>query len=117
MINILFTNFVLILIRSFLFLVCITFSKKTINWREKFTPFECGFNFFSYSRLPFSLQFFLIAIIFIIFDVEIALILPLIFSFSISRILKWNITISAFMIILILGVLIEWKETSFEWKL
>nr|YP_009927484.1 NADH dehydrogenase subunit 3 [Pseudodendrothrips mori]QFO91094.1 NADH dehydrogenase subunit 3 [Pseudodendrothrips mori] len=117
MTKIILTIFFLIFISMALFSICLIFSKKTNNWREKFIPFECGFNFFSYSRLPFSLQFFLIAIIFIIFDVEIALILPLIFSFKLSSIFKWNMTISIFLIILILGVLIEWKETSFEWKL
>uniref|UniRef100_UPI0030E2B64B NADH dehydrogenase subunit 3 n=1 Tax=Ernothrips longitudinalis TaxID=3045428 RepID=UPI0030E2B64B len=99
-----------------LMMISLLISKKSNKLREKLIPFECGFNFFNFARMPFSMQFFLIAIIFIIFDVEIILIVPLIPSMFKTNIFKWTTTSMAFLVILILGILIEWKEKTFEWK-
>nr|YP_010397466.1 NADH dehydrogenase subunit 3 [Sinomantis denticulata]ASY98133.1 NADH dehydrogenase subunit 3 [Sinomantis denticulata]UQJ77599.1 NADH dehydrogenase subunit 3 [Sinomantis denticulata] len=90
-------------------------SKKNIEDREKSSPFECGFDPISSSRLPFSLRFFLIAIIFLIFDVEIALILPMtIIPFN-SNIIIWSTTSILFLIILTVGLYHEWNQGSLEW--
>nr|YP_010963426.1 NADH dehydrogenase subunit 3 [Lefroyothrips lefroyi]WNL54541.1 NADH dehydrogenase subunit 3 [Lefroyothrips lefroyi] len=105
-----------LLVSHFLVGLTTTLSKKSNNMKEKAIPFECGFNFFNFSRMPFSMRFFLIAIIFIIFDVEIVLILPLIKTVYKANISMWSLTSISFMIILILGILVEWKEKSFEWK-
>nr|ASY98046.1 NADH dehydrogenase subunit 3 [Idolomorpha lateralis] len=92
-------------------------SKKNIEDREKNSPFECGFDPISSSRLPFSLRFFLIAIIFLIFDVEIALILPMtIIPFN-SNITMWTMTSIMFLIILTIGLYHEWNQGSLEWAL
>ena len=105
------------LLRTFLILITIVISKKSLNWREKFTAFECGYDFFTFSRIPFSINFFLIAIIFIIFDVEVALIVPFIPTIYKRIIYLWTISSFTFFLILIIGILLEWKERTFEWKL
>lgn len=89
--------------------------KKKISDREKLSPFECGFNPINSSRLPFSIRFFLIAIIFLIFDVEIALILPIIITLKSSNLLIWTYTNFIFILILIIGLFHEWNQGSLNW--
>nr|YP_010310367.1 NADH dehydrogenase subunit 3 [Daclera levana]UMY75902.1 NADH dehydrogenase subunit 3 [Daclera levana] len=98
-----------------LMIVCTIISKNTILDREKMSPFECGFDPKSSARTPFSLQFFLIAILFLIFDIEIAIILPMIITMKTSNIMMWIITISIFIMILILGLYYEWKNGMLDW--
>nr|UFZ12871.1 NADH dehydrogenase subunit 3 [Corydalus sp. 1 YLJ-2021a] len=90
-------------------------SKKSFVDREKASPFECGFDPISSSRLPFSLRFFLIAVIFLIFDVEIALLFPLILILNYSNILMWTITSSIFILILLIGLYHEWNQGALNW--
>nr|ASY98656.1 NADH dehydrogenase subunit 3 [Otomantis sp. JZ-2017]WRO45279.1 NADH dehydrogenase subunit 3 [Otomantis scutigera] len=108
--------FTIILMISFIIMMLTNLlSKKNIENREKNSPFECGFDPMSSSRLPFSLRFFLIAIIFLIFDVEIALILPMtIIPFN-SNMMIWTITSIMFILILMLGLYHEWNQGSLEW--
>nr|YP_009243286.1 NADH dehydrogenase subunit 3 [Gasterophilus intestinalis]AMR35666.1 NADH dehydrogenase subunit 3 [Gasterophilus intestinalis]AMR35678.1 NADH dehydrogenase subunit 3 [Gasterophilus intestinalis]QCG71527.1 NADH dehydrogenase subunit 3 [Gasterophilus intestinalis] len=90
-------------------------SKKSVVDREKMSPFECGFDPKSSSRLPFSLRFFLITIIFLIFDVEIALILPIILIINFSNLFIWTTTSIFFMAILLLGLYHEWNQGMLNW--
>nr|QWL15072.1 NADH dehydrogenase subunit 3 [Epuraea sp.] len=92
-------------------------SKKTFYDREKSSPFECGFDPKNSARLPFSLHFYLIAIIFLIFDVEITLLLPMIISLKLSNILYFSITGSLFIIILLMGLFHEWNQGSLNWTI
>nr|QIT06485.1 NADH dehydrogenase subunit 3 [Lipothrix lubbocki] len=85
-------------------------------YREKQTSFECGFDPKSSPRLPFSMQFFLIAMLFLIFDVEISLISPLPILFSFISQLNWIFINSIFIIILMIGVAHEWNEGSLSWS-
>nr|APX40388.1 NADH dehydrogenase subunit 3 [Cryptocephalus schaefferi] len=91
-------------------------SKKSFADREKSSPFECGFDPKTSARLPFSVQFFLIAIIFLIFDVEIALLIPLIKSMDSSSLLSFSIVSTFFVLILTLGLFHEWKQGALNWK-
>nr|ANJ70245.1 NADH dehydrogenase subunit 3 [Hydroporus planus] len=91
-------------------------SKKTFMDREKNSPFECGFDPINSARLPFSIQFFLIAVIFLIFDVEIALLFPMIMIIKISNLnlLMW--TTFFFIFILLSGLYHEWNNGALNWK-
>nr|YP_011010283.1 NADH dehydrogenase subunit 3 [Ventidius longitarsus]WPW46898.1 NADH dehydrogenase subunit 3 [Ventidius longitarsus] len=95
---------------------CSIISKKSKNNREKMTPFECGFDPKSSARIPFSMQFFMIAIIFLIFDMEIVIILPTIKILQMTEIKSWFMTTSLFIIILIVGLYHEWKNGILEWS-
>nr|APX39721.1 NADH dehydrogenase subunit 3 [Chrysolina herbacea] len=90
-------------------------SKKTPMDREKSSPFECGFDPKSSSRLPFSLQFFLIAIIFLIFDVEITLLLPMILVLKWSNMINYSMIFAIFLFILLIGLYHEWNQGALNW--
>nr|YP_010895216.1 NADH dehydrogenase subunit 3 [Ornidia obesa]WJW73755.1 NADH dehydrogenase subunit 3 [Ornidia obesa] len=108
----------IILMLSIIVMMLASFlSKKSLNDREKSSPFECGFDPMSSSRLPFSLKFFLITIIFLIFDVEIALILPMILIINYSNLFMWSITSIIFILILLLGLYHEWNQGMLNWSL
>nr|URX53273.1 NADH dehydrogenase subunit 3 [Calcaritermes sp.]URX53351.1 NADH dehydrogenase subunit 3 [Calcaritermes sp.] len=92
-----------------------TLSKKNIEDREKSSPFECGFDPKSSARLPFSMRFFLIAVIFLIFDVEIALLLPMTIVMNTSNTSSWMMISVIFLLILIIGLYHEWNQGSLEW--
>nr|YP_009935550.1 NADH dehydrogenase subunit 3 [Prosopocoilus astacoides]QNS37129.1 NADH dehydrogenase subunit 3 [Prosopocoilus astacoides]UTM10020.1 NADH dehydrogenase subunit 3 [Prosopocoilus astacoides castaneus] len=107
--------FLIMFIALAMIMISSIISKKSFMDREKSSPFECGFDPKSSSRLPFSLQFFLIAVIFLIFDVEIALLIPLISIIKISKISLFIAISSFFIIILLSGLFHEWNQGALEW--
>lgn len=84
--------------------------------REKSTPFECGFDPKNTARIPFSLRFFLLAIIFIVFDIEIVLLIPIPTIYISSYIPQIIVTYIVFIIVLIIGLIHEWNEGSLDWS-
>nr|AFT63136.1 NADH dehydrogenase subunit 3 [Chloropsis cyanopogon cyanopogon] len=82
---------------------------------EKLSPYECGFDPLGSARLPFSIRFFLVAILFLLFDLEIALLLPLPWATQLqspTTTLAW----ASFLILLLtLGLIYEWIQGGLEW--
>nr|YP_009175371.1 NADH dehydrogenase subunit 3 [Neuronema laminatum]AKZ17619.1 NADH dehydrogenase subunit 3 [Neuronema laminatum] len=108
--------FIILSISFIIMCLATILSKKTFYDREKNSPFECGFDPKCSARLPFSLHFYLIAIIFLIFDVEIALILPIIVIIKNSNLLIWMMVTFFFLMILLLGLYHEWAQGALEWS-
>nr|ABD63933.1 NADH dehydrogenase subunit 3 [Xanthomixis zosterops]ALF85714.1 NADH dehydrogenase subunit 3 [Xanthomixis zosterops]ALF85715.1 NADH dehydrogenase subunit 3 [Xanthomixis zosterops]ALF85716.1 NADH dehydrogenase subunit 3 [Xanthomixis zosterops]ALF85719.1 NADH dehydrogenase subunit 3 [Xanthomixis zosterops] len=82
---------------------------------EKLSPYECGFDPLGSARLPFSIRFFLVAILFLLFDLEIALLLPIPWATQLqdpTTTLMWASTLILF---LTLGLIYEWTQGGLEW--
>lgn len=80
---------------------------------EKRSSYECGFSFFGSVRSSFSIYFFLLSILFLIFDVEVVLLLPVPMFFSVSGVSGWIIYF--FIVVLLLGLYHEWREGRLDW--
>nr|YP_010956933.1 NADH dehydrogenase subunit 3 [Bellator egretta]WMY90091.1 NADH dehydrogenase subunit 3 [Bellator egretta]WMY90117.1 NADH dehydrogenase subunit 3 [Bellator egretta] len=82
---------------------------------EKLSPYECGFDPLGSARLPFSLRFFLVAILFLLFDLEIALLLPLPWGDQLASPLLTFLWAAAVLALLTLGLIYEWLQGGLEW--
>nr|ASK09361.1 NADH dehydrogenase subunit 3 [Psilorhinus morio] len=82
---------------------------------EKLSPYECGFDPLGSARLPFSIRFFLVAILFLLFDLEIALLLPLPWAIQLQNPTTTLMWTSILIIILTLGLAYEWIQGGLEW--
>ena len=82
---------------------------------QKLSPYECGFEPFSDARMKFDVRFYLVAILFIIFDLEIAFLFPWAISLgTIGGLGFWSMMI--FLAILTVGFIYEWKKGALEWE-
>nr|AXS65836.1 NADH dehydrogenase subunit 3 [Curculionoidea sp. 29 KM-2017] len=105
-----------LLISNLMMILANIISKKSFFDREKNSPFECGFDPKNSARLPFSLQFFLIAMIFLIFDIEITLLIPMMYIMKISNIFNLLLLSIFFILILLLGLYHEWNQGALNWN-
>nr|YP_009558768.1 NADH dehydrogenase subunit 3 [Nagiella inferior]QBA83068.1 NADH dehydrogenase subunit 3 [Nagiella inferior] len=115
MLLIMYMSIIIILISNIMMFISIILSKKSFSDREKCSPFECGFDPKSSARIPFSLHFFLITMIFLIFDVEIALIFPIINLFKMTNFIIWSKISFFFICILLMGLFHEWNQNMLNW--
>jgi len=82
---------------------------------EKVSAYECGFNPFGDSRGTFDVRFYLVAILFIIFDLEVAFLFP--WALTLGEITLFGFwTMAIFLIILTVGFIYEWKKGALEWE-
>ncbi len=82
--------------------------------QEKLSPYECGFEAFEDTRMKFDVRYYLVAILFIVFDLEIAFLFP--WAVSLDEIgLFGFIAMVVFLAILVVGFIYEWKKGALEW--
>nr|ACY72156.1 NADH dehydrogenase subunit 3 [Brachypodius atriceps] len=82
---------------------------------EKLSPYECGFDPLGSARLPFSIRFFLVAILFLLFDLEIALLLPLPWAVQLQTPTTTLFWASILISLLTAGLVYEWTQGGLEW--
>nr|YP_010481362.1 NADH dehydrogenase subunit 3 [Varanus rudicollis]BDP99525.1 NADH dehydrogenase subunit 3 [Varanus rudicollis] len=112
-------NFLLMLLTSLTIsgtLITLSFwLPQTTPDTEKLSPYECGFDPLGSARLPFSLHFFLVAILFLLFDLEIVLLLPLPWTINLpDPMITLSLTLTI-LTMLTLGLIYEWKQGGLEW--
>ena len=110
---ILFLVIALVLSCAFIF-VNFVLSPKNPN-PEKLSAYECGFEPFQDSRMEFDVRFYLVAILFIIFDLEIAFLFPWAVSLGTIGFLGF-ISMMIFLFILTIGFIYEWKKGALDWE-
>ena len=82
---------------------------------EKVSAYECGFNAFDDARMKFDVRFYLVSILFIIFDLEIAFLFPWAVAFKdVSMVGFWSMMV--FLAVLTIGFAYEWKKGALEWE-
>ena len=82
---------------------------------DKLSPYECGFEAFEDSRMKFDVRYYLVAILFIIFDLEIAFLFP--WAVVLKQIGMFGfMAMVIFLTILVVGFIYEWKKGALEWE-
>nr|YP_089623.1 NADH dehydrogenase subunit 3 [Uraeotyphlus cf. oxyurus MW-212]AAS13751.1 NADH dehydrogenase subunit 3 [Uraeotyphlus cf. oxyurus MW-212] len=82
---------------------------------EKLSPYECGFDPLGSARLPFSVRFFLVAILFLLFDLEIALLLPAPWASQLDAPSNLITLATIILLLLTIGLMYEWLQGGLDW--
>jgi len=106
----LYTPAVCVLVPLILFYLSYAISRHTSSQSDYFRPFECGFERFSSARVPFSLKFYLVVVIFLVFDLEVVILIPI--PETIISLHNYNVAnvVTVIIVLLILGLLLEWCD-------
>ena len=100
---------------SVLFIVASTLLAPRKPDPEKLSAYECGFNAFDDARMKFDVRFYLVSILFIIFDLEVAFLFPWVFQVAAGNVFAfWSMM--AFLGVLTVGFIYEWKKGALEWE-
>ena len=117
--NLDFLTILIVLTISFLLSSVISLASFILSERspdkEKVSVYECGFDPFHSPGEPFSIRFFLIAILFLVFDLEISYLFPWSATSSIIG-MKGQVVVALFLVILTLGLIYEWIKGGLEWE-
>lgn len=108
MVGVLLSGLIALLLAVIVSLIGFSIALCSLGDREKNSPFECGFDPNSSARLPFSLRFFLLAIIFLIFDVEIVLLFPILAAIGVGFSFRVLLAGSIFLVVVLGGLIHEW---------
>jgi NADH-quinone oxidoreductase subunit A len=89
-------------------------SRRSKNDAQKLSPYECGFEAYEDARMQFDVRYYLVAILFIVFDLEIAFLFP--WAVSLTKIGVFGLlAMGIFLGILVVGFIYEWKKGALEW--
>nr|UUA63428.1 NADH dehydrogenase subunit 3 [Molossus molossus] len=113
--NMAITLFINTLLASLLVLIAFWLPQTNV-YNEKASPYECGFDPMGSARLPFSMKFFLVAITFLLFDLEIALLLPLPWASQTNHLKTMLIMALLLILLLITSLAYEWTQKGLEWS-
>nr|YP_009407598.1 NADH dehydrogenase subunit 3 [Modiolus philippinarum]ASB29982.1 NADH dehydrogenase subunit 3 [Modiolus philippinarum] len=98
-----------------LFIVALLMNSNEHKVRDKSSPYECGFETIKSARSSFSMRFFLLAVMFVVFDVEVVMLVPIVFSMYKNISFLGCLCLVLFFFVLIVGCLYERRDGSMDW--
>lgn len=113
--NLFFICLIISFLLSFVISIASIFLTSKTPDKEKVSIYECGFNPISIPGKPFSIRFFLIGVLFLVFDLEITYLFPWSTSTNLIN-LKGQLLVIIFIIVLVVGLIYEWTKGGLEWE-